>query len=291
MLIVQLLLGVAQIGLSSEQVHCSTQVPMPFSSTPQHIAPLTHESTPLTPPPSAMQGAPIGSGLAATGTHLVAFQLLPPLLAQALHFSPGPQSSPKMSHSTAPPASGSMMKPPLLANTASGSSMSLPGPVAGCRLWVTGRLAKRGTKGLGWPPLHSRGGTGSGTQTGTSPLVMVEVASEVGRVALVVSPLVGPLVGGGVVVAVGSPVGSAVDWVADPPLVVLPPRPELASWVVLVASAVVSWPLPPHAASVSARARELRSERVGMGRRYQRGRRGSTNRARTSRGPEASSTR
>ncbi len=84
--------------------------------------------------------------------------------------------------------------------------------------------------------------------------------------------------------------GSAVDWVAEPPLVVLPPRPDLPSWVVLVASAVVSWPLPPQAARARARARELRSERVGIGRRYERGRGGSTSRARSSHGPDARGT-
>jgi hypothetical protein len=108
LVIVQLVLPVVQMGFSTEQVHCSTQVPIwVLSSRSQHMAPLTQESMPLTPPPSAVQGAPIGSGFCATGTHLVAFQLLPPLLAQALHFSPGPQSSPKMSHSAMSPASGS----------------------------------------------------------------------------------------------------------------------------------------------------------------------------------------
>ncbi len=72
--------------------------------------PSSQESRPDTPDSSTVHGSPAESGWTSIGTHFAEFQALPPPSAQALHFSPAPQSCSNREHSgSAPPPSGSVM--------------------------------------------------------------------------------------------------------------------------------------------------------------------------------------
>src|SRR5687768_123031 len=104
--------GVLHTGDASEHEHCSMQWPMLVSpSTPKHIAPSSQSSMPETPLPSTVHASPTVPGSSAIGVQRVAFHELPPSFAHGIHFSPPGQSCAKMSQSSAPPASGSSMKP------------------------------------------------------------------------------------------------------------------------------------------------------------------------------------
>src|SRR5690606_32586418 len=80
-------------------------------STAKHIEPSAQSSRPLTSLPCTVHASPGCLGAGSSGAHLVAFQELPPSLAQGMHFSPWGQSCSQMSHSLGLLASGRTEKP------------------------------------------------------------------------------------------------------------------------------------------------------------------------------------
>lgn len=99
--------GSSQYGSAGLPVHRATQVPAFVSgSTSQHIAPMSHESIPLTPLPSTTHGSPTSAGSGSMAVQRVAFQELLPSFAHGMHFMPAAQFCAHRSHSCPPPRSG-----------------------------------------------------------------------------------------------------------------------------------------------------------------------------------------
>lgn len=166
-MITQVVVVSVHTGVFGEQVQRGTQTPSSVcGSTLQHMDPFSQLSTPLAPPPWATQVSPGPTGFGSTGTHLVAFHEVPPLLAHAVHFSPGPQSWVQTSHSMAGGRSGSMMKPPPPVEPPVVAPANGPWTSAGEDLRARGRVKVGG--GVGGPPapwMHMGGDGAMGWQS------------------------------------------------------------------------------------------------------------------------------
>src|SRR5688572_9075449 len=105
--------GSSHSGASADPVHCCTQVPSPFSSTSQHMRPMSQSSSPLTPLPSTVQASPICLASSAIGEQRNEFHAGPPSFAYGMHFSPSGQSCAHGSHSPPPIGSSQMNVQPV----------------------------------------------------------------------------------------------------------------------------------------------------------------------------------